>query len=55
VPCCLYTESAFDSAEDKKRILCAPFVEKNMIPVYILLEDDVLSLRNEENDLENIS
>jgi len=38
-----------------KRILCALFVEKNMIPVYTFLEDAVLSLRNEENNLENIS
>jgi len=32
-----------------------PLVEKNMIPVYNFLEDAVLSLRNEENSLENIS
>jgi len=37
------------------RILFALFVEKNMIPVYTLLEDAALSLRNEENSSENIS
>jgi len=38
-----YAKSAFD------------FVQKNMIPIYTFFEDAVLSLRNEENSLENIS
>ena len=37
------------------RCPCVLFVEKNMTPVYTFLDDAVLSLRNEENSLENIS
>jgi len=29
-------------------------VEKNISPVYTFMEDAVLSLRNEENSLENV-
>ena len=46
-------QSAFNFAEDNRE--CVLFVDKNMILVYTFLEDAVLSVRNEENSLENIS
>ena len=47
-----FTQSAFKFAEDSRGSYVL-FVEKNIIPVYTL-EDAVLSLRNEENSLENL-